>query len=142
MLLRLKVPVHYIKARPPQVAETRPDHNFHILMAVVGLNHLFLLFLGWRTETPLCSFTPPPLYRTLITPYVPAPLLPGYTSMPKAPFEPPSCMSICEERAARSFPISDTMAFKDGLDYGPPAIEVEGRNTYSIRILLVFADVT
>ena len=68
MLLRLKISVHDIEFGTPDILKGSPDHNLHILIRIVGLDHLFVPLFPWCTEHPFWPFTPPPLYRTLVTP--------------------------------------------------------------------------
>jgi hypothetical protein len=70
MLCRLKIAVYDIKGAPPKVPKASLNHDLHVLLAVVLLNHLAVLCLVRGPEYPLGSFTPPSLNRTLITPHV------------------------------------------------------------------------
>jgi hypothetical protein len=85
MLCRLKVPIHNIKVAPPSIPKGSPDHDLHILICTIGLDHSWLPFLRRRAKAPLVSFTPPPLYTTLITLYMHPPLLRALALMFKAP---------------------------------------------------------
>jgi hypothetical protein len=76
MFLRLKISVHNIEVGLPSIPKAPLDHNLHILMAVIGLNHVPIPFLVAGTEHPFCLFSPPLLHRTLITPHIHSPLLP------------------------------------------------------------------
>jgi hypothetical protein len=67
MLCRLKITVHNIVIRPPKVLKAPLDYNFHILAHAVGLNHLLILLLFRYTKALFPPFTPPPLYRILVT---------------------------------------------------------------------------
>jgi hypothetical protein len=69
MLSRLKISVYDIQIRPSLVLKAPLDHDLHILIRTVGLDHPWLPFLCCRTKAPLVSFTPPPLYRALIGPH-------------------------------------------------------------------------
>ena len=67
MLCRLKITVYNIAIRPPKVLKASLDYNLYILARVISLDHLFILLLSRYTKAPLPLFTPPPLYRTLVT---------------------------------------------------------------------------
>jgi hypothetical protein len=43
MFQELKVAIYNIKVNPPKVPKTAPDHDLHILLIVVGLNHFPVL---------------------------------------------------------------------------------------------------
>jgi hypothetical protein len=62
MLYTLKVSVYNIKVRPSIVLKAPLDHDFHVLIRAVGLNHPWLPLLCRRTEALLVLYTPPPLY--------------------------------------------------------------------------------
>ena len=67
MLLRLKITVHDIAIRPPNVLKGTLDYDFHILLRAISLYLVLIPLLGRRTKHPLRSFTPPPFHRTLVT---------------------------------------------------------------------------
>ena len=69
MLRRLKITVHNIATGPPAVLKGSPDHNLHILIRPIGLHLVPIPLLGRYTEYLFYTFTPPPLYRTLVTPH-------------------------------------------------------------------------
>jgi len=62
MFLRLEISVYNIKVSLPIIPKASPDYNFHILMAIVGLNHRFIPHLVSSSEHPFGLFSPPPLY--------------------------------------------------------------------------------
>ena len=67
MLSRLKIAVYNIKVRSPAILKAPSDHNLHILIRFIGLDHTWLLFLCRRAKASLVSFTLPLFYRALIT---------------------------------------------------------------------------
>ena len=67
MLCRLKIIVYNIAIRPPKVLKASLDYNLHILARAISLDYLFIPLLSRYTKAPLPPFTPPPLYRTLVT---------------------------------------------------------------------------
>jgi hypothetical protein len=81
MLRRLKVPIYDIKTTPPNILKGCLDHNLHVLIRTVGLDHSWLPFLYCRTKALFVSFPPPPLNTTLITPHMHSPLLKALPSM-------------------------------------------------------------
>ena len=66
MLLRLKVSVHNIKAGPTVIPKAPPDYNLHILLTIIGLDHIPVLYLISSPKNPFVSFTLPPLYRAFV----------------------------------------------------------------------------
>ena len=69
MFLGLKVSIYDIKVASPIVLKGSLDYSLYILAYAIGLDHLSILFLRWCLEYLFGLFTPPPLYRTLITLY-------------------------------------------------------------------------
>jgi hypothetical protein len=92
------------------------DYNRHILMCIVGLDLVSVPLLGWCMEDLFLIFASPPFYRTLITLHKLPLLLVSYTSMPKAPGKPGSCMLFCQGWAALSTPIADVIGPEVSLD--------------------------
>ena len=88
MLRRLKITVYDIVSTPPKVPKGPLDHYLHVLARAVGLYHLLIPLLLRRTKDPFRSFTPPPLYTTLITPRNHSPFLRPFAFMSYIPSKP------------------------------------------------------
>src|ERR1700712_5182144 len=71
ILLRLEITVHYIEIRPLSCSpKGSPDYNPYILSTLICCNYIWIPFLYRKPENPFDHFTPPPLYRILVTLYV------------------------------------------------------------------------
>jgi len=70
MVLRLEITVYYISVRTSVVLKVSLDHNFYVLMYVVGLDHISILFLYRSTKYLFLLLSSTPLYRTLVTLYI------------------------------------------------------------------------
>ena len=116
MLRRLKITVHDIAIGPPIVPKASPDHDLHILARAVGLNYLLVPLLLWCAKAPFPPFTPPPLYRTLVTPHHQAPLLLCPSFSYEALSKPCYRVSFCKLRASLCSPIAYAMPLEDLLD--------------------------
>ena len=67
MLCRLKITVYNIAIRPPKVLKASLDYNLHILACIISLDYLFIPLLSRYIKALLPPFTPPLLYKTLVT---------------------------------------------------------------------------
>ena len=66
MLLRLEIAVYDIKVGLTIIPKATLDHDLHVLLTIVSLDHISLLYLVRSTEDPFVPFTPPSLYTTLV----------------------------------------------------------------------------
>jgi len=85
ILRGLKIPVYDIATTLPKVPKGSPDHNLHVLIHAICLNHGPVPFLCRCTKAPFCPFAPPPLHWILVTLADQSPLLVRPPSMREAP---------------------------------------------------------
>jgi hypothetical protein len=137
MLQGLKITVHDIERSPPKVPEASPDHNLHVFLAVILLDHASIPDLVSCPEHPLVSFTPPSLYRALITLHIHSPLLFCKALMFEAPGKPLCCVFLCQKGSPSSTPIGDAMSSQDCLDGSLLNRQLTRQNKLCIYILWV-----
>ena len=66
MFLGLKISVHDVEVGLPSIPKAPPDHDLHVLVAVVRLNHFLVPLLVACTEAPFWALAATLLYRTLV----------------------------------------------------------------------------
>src|ERR1700733_4419397 len=116
MLCTLKVPIHNIKVGPSSIPKASPDHNLHIVIRTICLDHSWLPLLCCCPEAPFVSFAPPPLCRALITPYIHPPLLWSKMTVSKAPSKAFIRILLSKKGSPLTLPILNPMFLQDLLD--------------------------
>jgi hypothetical protein len=117
MFQGLKVAVYNIKRGPPCIPKAAPDHDLHVIFAIVRLYLVPVPQLVRGPEDLFLSFTPPPLYRVLVAPYVYPLFLCSNTFVFEAPCKSFCRIFLCEKWPASSSPIDDTIILQNLLDF-------------------------